>query len=178
MSVDKKKIIAISGTHGTGKTSQVYSLAAHLKKQGKNVVVLNELARECPFSINQDGEDRTQVWLIVEQIKRELELMDRYDFVITDRSLLDAYAYASFLADKTWIFKDFYKYIISHINTYYYKLYLLDPIKFNYNIFDGVRDNDDSFRTAIHLKLSELIATSLKNYTYVLDEHDIYTDFP
>jgi thymidylate kinase len=174
---NKKKIIAISATHGCGKTTQVYSLAAHLKKQGKNVVVLNELARECPFKINQSGEDRTQVWLIVQQVKREFELMDRYDYVITDRSLLDAYAYASVLAEDTWNFKYLLEYIIEHINTYYQKLYLLDPDKFKYNIYDGVRDNDETFRLKVHKKLSTLIHKNVSNYTYVLNDNNMYKDF-
>ncbi len=172
-----KKIIAISATHGCGKTTIVYSLAAHLKKLGRNVVVLNELARECPFEINQEGEDRTQIWLISKHITRELELMDRYDYIITDRSLFDAYAYASYLTNGTWIFEHLYEYIKQHIFKYYKKIYLLDPNKFNYNIEDGVRDNDVVFRQDVHDILSSILLHSGAPYKQVYTEEDIYVDF-
>lgn len=172
-----KKIIAISATHGTGKTTQVYNIAAFLKKQGKKVVVLNELARECPFAINKDGEDRTQVWLITEQIVRELQLMDRYDYVIADRSLFDSYAYASYLCKKDWIFKDLWDYIVAHVNKYYIQTYLLNPVTFNYNFFDGIRDNDEIFRNLIHEKLKDVLSKSGARYKIVNTEEELYKDF-
>lgn len=172
-----KKIIAVAATHGCGKTTLVYSLAAHLKKQGLNVVVLNELARECPFEINQKGEDRTQVWLITEQIKRELELMDRYDYVIVDRSLLDAYAYATHLTDGSWEFRHLYPYIVKHMEKYYKRVFVLDPASFNYNLEDGVRDTDEEFRLQIHSILTTLVHNADVNYRYVTRESDIFEEF-
>ena len=160
-----------------GKTTMVYGLAAHLKKLGKNVVVLNELARECPFEINQDGEDRTQIWLIVEQIKRELELMDRYDYVIADRSLFDAYAYATFLDDGTWKFKELWPYMVAHAKTYYKRIYLLDPTSFKHNVEDGVRDTDEHFRMAVHRILSTLLHNSDAWYRHITKETDVFSEY-
>lgn len=173
-----KKVIAISATHGCGKTTLVYSLAARLKKQGKNVVVLNELARECPFAINQEGEDRTQIWLLAKQITRELELMDRYDYVIVDRSMFDAFAYAGFLTDGSWQFDKLYFYIVAHIKKYYKATYLLNPDTFNFNVEDGVRDTDNHFRNTIHENLLMLFNTSKLDYKLAKNEEDIYRDFP
>ncbi len=172
-----KKIIAISATHGCGKTTIVYSLAAHLKKLGRNVVVLNELARECPFEINQAGEDRTQIWLIVQQIKRELELLDRYDYVITDRSLFDPYAYASYLNDGTWQFGLLWPYMVAHVKRYYERIYLLDPISFDYNIEDGVRDTDNTFRMSIHNILTSLLHNSDVEYKNITKEEEVFSEY-
>ncbi|MBT7461465.1 MAG: hypothetical protein HN685_02135, partial [Waddliaceae bacterium] len=47
------KRIAVFGTHGAAKTSLVYKLAAHFKMANKNVKVIHETARQCPFPINQ-----------------------------------------------------------------------------------------------------------------------------
>lgn len=172
-----RKIIAISATHGCGKTTVVYSLAAHLKKLGKNVVVLNELARECPFEINQNGDNRTQVWLITEQIKRELELMDRYDYVIADRSLFDAYAYATFLNNADWSFRKLWPYMTAHVEEYYKDIFFLDHNSFNYNVEDGVRDTDIKFRTDVHIILRNLLDASGFSYDYVEKEKDIFSTY-
>jgi predicted ATPase len=172
-----KKIIAISATHGCGKTTMVYALAAHLKKLGKNVVVLNELARECPFEINQKGENRTQVWLIAEQVKRELELMDRYDYVICDRSLFDAYAYATYLNQPGWSFRYLYPYIEAHVLEYYQRIFILDPTSFAFNIEDGVRDTDEKFRIGVHSILTTLIRNSDACYRYVTKEEEVFSEY-
>ena len=71
-----KRIIAISACQGTGKTNLSYELAGFLKKLGKNTVLINELARECPFPINQVADERTQTWISVKQVLKELELIN------------------------------------------------------------------------------------------------------
>ena len=56
-------IIAVSGTHGTGKTTKIYELASAYKKAHKNkeISILNEQIRMCPFSINRTGNMETQL---------------------------------------------------------------------------------------------------------------------
>lgn len=46
--------IAIVGTHGIGKTTLAYQIACEAKKKGKNATVINEIARRCPFPLNDE----------------------------------------------------------------------------------------------------------------------------
>ena len=95
----KGKIIAFSGTHGTGKTTAVYALAAEMKKAVKGEVgIILETARRCPFPICKAGEEMVedaQLWIFAEQIRCELEAAQRYDLVISDRTAVDCIAYSS-----------------------------------------------------------------------------------
>lgn len=172
-----KKIIAISATSGCGKTTCVYSLATYLKKKGKNVVVLNELARECPFEINQTAEDRTQLWLVYKQMCRELELMDRYDYVISDRSVFDPIAYAKTIGDDNWISCKYIDHLTAYAREYYSYLFLLNPEAFNYNVEDGVRDTNNAFRLQVHENLKKVFRDAKYPYMQVYDEESIFSFF-
>jgi len=174
-----KKIIAISSTHGTGKTFLAYNLCIFLKKQGKNVIVLDELARESPFTINTGADDNTQVWLQCKQVVRELELMDKYEYVITDRSVLDAFCYGKVL-DKPgthWTYTYLEKFLVEHIKKYYHKLYLLDIDHFNYNVEDGVRDTDETFRRNVFNQLVNTFTDNALECSLIRNDSDIYSDF-
>ncbi len=176
---NEKKIIAVSGTHGTSKSTIAYSLASFLKKQGKNVIVLNELARECPLPINQEAGDWTQVWVICSQITKEIEMVNNYEYIITDRSVLDAYCYGKVLGSSTlgWTCDYLLPFLVAHIKNHYKKLYLLDPPSFNFNIEDGVRDTNDKFRLDVHNELTNVLDTTGLVYTLVRNDVDIFSDF-
>lgn len=93
------KLIAISGAHGTGKTTAAYALAAELKKTGgKNVGLIMETARHCPMPVLQLGQKptrRAQLWIFTEQMRSEIEATMRYEVVVSDRSVVDCIAYSS-----------------------------------------------------------------------------------
>lgn len=159
-----RKVIAFSGTHGTGKSSVAYDLAAKLKIAGKNVVVCDELARECPLPINQEAGELTQHWIISSQMRREIKLMNKYDVVISDRSVIDSLAYGTVLG----VVDDSWGYVLNtYINKYYYGLYLLDPNVFDYHVPDGVRDMDSKFRMDVHKQMVDLYVKFNVNYTLV-----------
>ena len=54
--------IGISGTHGTGKSFLVYELANKYKLDypNKEITVITEVARQCPFEINQGASLQAQ----------------------------------------------------------------------------------------------------------------------
>lgn len=169
-----RRVIAFSGTHGTGKSSVAYNLASQLKFAGNGVVVCDELARECPLPINQEAGELTQYWIISSQMRREIKLMNRYDVVVSDRSVFDALAYGTVLK----VMSDSWGWVLSHyINTYYKGLYLLDLDGFDYHVSDGVRDMDVSFRTAVHNQLVTLYDQFKVNYTYVKDQSQLQEIF-
>ena len=120
-----------------------------MKKLGKNVLVLDELARKCPFKINQTAGDKTGTWLICKQITEELELIESCDYVIADRSLLDAYCYDLTLNASIGYVDHLVPIIGAHLKKYYYRIYVPHKDTFNYCVDDGVRDLDPRFRSKV-----------------------------
>jgi len=169
-----KKIIAFSSTHGTGKTVASYDTCTMLKKLGKNVIVHDELARICPFPINQGAQHKSQSWLITKQISSELELIDKFDYIVTDRTVLDPYAYGKAL--RMPYIEDYLPAIKNHINNYCYKIYVPEPTAFDYQIDDGVRDLDKEFR---QLVFEEIISGYNKcgiEYLLITSMVDVWND--
>ena len=85
--------IAFLGTHGTGKTTLAHDSVTKLKKQGIDAGFLGEVARECPFSLNEDTTKKSQIWIILSQIIAEMESEERSETLVCDRSVLDGYCY-------------------------------------------------------------------------------------
>jgi len=85
--------IAFIGTHGVGKTTLCYGLAARLKTRDVGVEVVHEVARRSPLPINEETSVAAQSWILHTQIAEELVAMARYTTVICDRSVLDNYTY-------------------------------------------------------------------------------------
>ena len=170
-----KKIIGLSATHGVGKTTYSYELCTVLKKKGISAVVLDERARECPFPINQDAVGESQAWIITSHIRKELELIQKYDMVVSDRSVIDAYIYGVVL-NLDGCFNYLGKYCIEHIKQYYKKLYVLDPEYFNHCVDDGVRDMDPLFRMAVHKALIDVYTQEKVPFSLVTDTNFIEND--
>jgi hypothetical protein len=169
----KKNIIAFSSTHGTGKSYQCYKIAHHIKGLGYNVCVVDELARECPFTINQGAGWKAQIWLIVKQVKKELVLSDIYDYVIVDRSILDPIAYGRVL---NLIKEDDIPFVVNIMENLYRKVYILDPVNFNYQINDGVRDMDPKFRMDVHNELVRVHDMHNVDKKMIYNKHELITD--
>ena len=57
--------IAFSGTQGTGKSFSAYQKVAELKLHNptKSVVIVNELATDSPFPINNEATRDSQLWI-------------------------------------------------------------------------------------------------------------------
>lgn len=85
--------IAFIGTHGVGKTTLCFDLAARLKRLEYSVDLVKEVARDCPLPINRDTTLAAQAWILHTQIAREIVANERHEVVICDRSVLDNYAY-------------------------------------------------------------------------------------
>lgn len=171
-----KKIIAVSATQGCGKTTIVYGIATFLKKLGKNVAVINELARECPFPINQEADDMTQTWIATKQMTKEFEKLGKYEFLIVDRSVLDPICYSQVIGKPEWTSHLLTDYLVAHVKTYYKKLYLLDPFLFNWNTVDNIRDNDKQFRDNVHNSMLALFKDKQLDYKLIRSTEEIYSD--
>ena len=85
--------LAFIGSHGVGKTTLCYGLAARLKARDIHLEMVREVARRCPLPINQDTNLAAQSWILHTQIAEELAAQSQYDAVLCDRSVLDNYVY-------------------------------------------------------------------------------------
>jgi thymidylate kinase len=85
--------LALIGTHGVGKTTLAYDVCALLKKAGRNVELVTEVARRNPFPINEATTLESQLWILHTQIADELAAAQHAPWVICDRSVLDNYCY-------------------------------------------------------------------------------------
>lgn len=85
--------LACIGTHGVGKTTLCYGIAARLKARDVPVEVVHEVARRCPLPINRDTTVASQSWILHTQVAEEILAAARYPVILCDRSALDNYVY-------------------------------------------------------------------------------------
>lgn len=84
---------AFIGSHGVGKTTLCYGLAARLKRRDLALEIVHEVARRCPLPINSVTTADAQRWILHTQIAEEILAAARYPLVLCDRSVLDNYVY-------------------------------------------------------------------------------------
>jgi len=85
--------VAFIGSHGVGKTTLCYGLAARLKRRDFALEIVHEVARRSPLPINRDTTVPAQRWILLAQIAEEIVAAERYPLVLCDRSVLDNYIY-------------------------------------------------------------------------------------
>ncbi len=145
--------IAFIGSHGVGKTTLAYELCNELKKQSLDVGFIDEIARRCPFPINEATSLEAQTWILSTTIARELELNNIYASIICDRSVVDNYVY---LYHKFGHIPELHGLSSYWVRTY--DLLFKVPLTRKYLRPDGVRSTDLEFQAAIDRKLLELLA--------------------
>jgi len=141
--------IAFSGSHATGKTSSVFDLCAKYKKEysGKTINSLTEVARECPFSINENAEEKAQMWIFTSQLKKEMEYERFYDVVVCDRSIVDCIAY-TFVVGFHELGAKMKTLVENYVGTYD-KIYFKTIVNNPYLCEDGVRSFDKNFQQSV-----------------------------
>ena len=151
--------IAFSGTHGTGKTTRTLMKAVELKKQYPTKIVrtLYEVAADCPFGINHDANENSQMWIFSNQIKYEIEQFANADILICDRTIADCLAYSEYFGFRH--LADSLNSIIEYWLGTYEQIYLLSPDFNNYCFNDGVRNiGNDGYRESVHEILCAIYA--------------------
>ena len=144
--------IAFIGTHGVGKTTLAYELCNELKKQHLDVGFIDEIARRCPFPINEETSLEAQTWILTTTICRELELNKIYPNIICDRSVLDNYVY---LFHKFGHVPELHGLVRYWVQTY--DLLFRVPLTREYLRPDGVRSIAFEFQETIDNKLVQLL---------------------
>jgi len=79
--------MAFIGTHGVGKTTLCYELAAALKRLDISVDLVKEVARSCPLPINRETTDAAQNWILHTQVAQEIALGAAYETIVCDRAV-------------------------------------------------------------------------------------------
>ena len=138
--------IAIVGTHGTGKSTLSYLMASHYKKQGKNVKIIQEVARSCPFPINHGMTVEAAKWIYYEHARKELEAVAKHDVVIGDRSVYDSFVYASYFQLFGGDLHDLDIIAYEHLSTYDRVVFVRPDIPLQ---TDGTRSPDVEFQIGI-----------------------------
>lgn len=87
------RTFAVVGTHSTRKTTAVGHLAAAAKAAGLSFEVVAEVARTSPLAVNEAATSRSQLWIAMTQVARELEAASRANALITDGALINDFAY-------------------------------------------------------------------------------------
>jgi GTPase SAR1 family protein len=83
--------LALTGSHGTGKTTKIEELYDHFVAADKMVYVVQEVARSCPLKL---GTIPAQEWIWREQLNREkIAEQQDVDIVLYDRIALDNLIY-------------------------------------------------------------------------------------
>lgn len=144
--------IAFIGTHGVGKTTLCFELAAALKRLDLSVDLVKEVARGCPLPINRDTTDDAQNWILHTQVAREIELSTAFDVIVCDRAVVDNYAYMVHAAGRRPEIEPFIRHWMDT-----YDLLVKVPV-IAAPTYDGTRDTSVEFQMAIDRLLDELLA--------------------
>jgi nicotinamide riboside kinase len=144
--------IAFIGSHGVGKTTLCFDVAARLKRMDLAVDLVKEVARSCPLPINRDTTLDAQAWILHTQIAEEIAAAARYQVVVCDRSALDNYAY---LVHRVGRRPDLDALVRAWMETYegLFKVPILTAPS-----FDGTRDTSARFQADIDLVIDGLVA--------------------
>jgi len=153
--------IGLAGTHGVGKTTLAYFLTGKLKEKGMKVEVVTEVARDCPFSLNEQSDFDAQFWILAMQLAKELEAGNRAEIIVTDRTVVDNFAYACYAYEhgkmnkhereemwrvvKFWLERQPYSFI-----------FIVEPLEDIQD--DGFRSTDPQFQR----KIQEILGSLLK----------------
>lgn len=154
--------IALIGSHGVGKTTLCYEVAARLKRQDRAVELVTEVARRCPLPINRDTTFQAQAWILHTQVAAELAASAEGEIVICDRSVLDNYAYLVHQAGR----QPAYDALVGDwLGSYdaLFKMPIIDPPS-----FDGRRDVSQEFQHGIDRTIDELV-TAFGTHCHQLD---------
>jgi nicotinamide riboside kinase len=144
--------LAFIGSHGVGKTTLCYGLAARLKTRDVAVEVIHEVARRCPLPINEETSVAAQSWILHTQVAEELVAQARYPAVICDRSILDNYVYLLLAAGRQESLEP-----LVEAWTRGYDLLVHVPIVEQLSP-DGIRSSSPAFQRAVEERLDRELA--------------------
>jgi nicotinamide riboside kinase len=145
--------IAFVGSHGIRKTTAAHAFAHTIQRAGRSVEFAREVVRDNPLGINEGATGEAQLWVLVSQVRQELELAPKADVLVTDRGVVDNYAYYFRSCGGTDRF-DVEPLVRNWGRTYDLVVRLTPDIALR---GDGIRSTNDAFRDEIEVLLDELL---------------------
>jgi nicotinamide riboside kinase len=145
--------IAFIGSHSIRKTNAVHSFAGAVGRSGRSVEVGREVVRFNPLGFNEGATPEAQLWVLCAQIQQELELRNRAEVLVTDRGVIDNYAYFLRVTKGEDPF-DVDPLVRRWCRTYDLFVRLLPDIPLQ---SDGVRSTNDAFRDEIEAILDRIL---------------------
>ncbi len=85
--------IAFVGSHGIRKTTAAHAFAHTIQRAGRSAEYGREVVRDNPLGFNEGATGEAQLWVLVSQIRQELELARKAEVLVTDRGVMDNFAY-------------------------------------------------------------------------------------
>jgi len=137
--------IAFIGSHGIRKTTAALAFASVIQRAGRSVEFAREVVRDNPLGINEGATSEAQLWVLTSQIRRELELSRKAECLVTDRGVMDNFAYYLRAGDGDDRF-DAEPLVRQWSHTYDLVVRLTPDVEIR---ADGVRSTSDSFRDEI-----------------------------
>jgi AAA domain len=162
----------IAGTSCSGKTTLAYALVSRLKSYG--VLAEGVFSQDRKISFDKGHLDKTEIaqhWMVSNMIAKETEmsLHGDTDILVSDRTVLDFFAYCSYQYPFTELTSSLWIYVQEWCKTYD-AIYLLNPLPYQ---ADGKRPADE-FRLGVDSELTRL-AKHIPNAVYV-ERQDILND--
>jgi nicotinamide riboside kinase len=145
--------IAFIGSHSVRKTNAVHAFASTVGRAGRSVEVGREVIRFNPLGRNEGASAEAQLWVLMAQVQQELELGGQADILVTDRSVVDNFAYFLRVTDGADPF-GVEPLVRRWAQTYDLFVRLLPDVAL---LPDGVRSTSDAFRDEIETILDRIV---------------------
>jgi len=145
--------IAFIGSHSVRKSNAVHAFASTVGRAGRSVEVGREVVRFNPLGLNEGATAEAQLWVLMAQVQQELELAGRAEILVTDRSVVDNFAYYLRVSGGEDPF-GVEPLIRRWATTYDLSVRLLPDVGI---LDDGVRSTSDAFRDDIENILDRIL---------------------
>lgn len=145
--------IAFIGSHSVRKSNAVHAFASTIGRAGRSVEVGREVVRFNPLGLNEEASTEAQLWVLMAQVQQELELTPRCEVLVTDRSVVDNFAYYLRVSAGEDPF-GVEPLIRRWASTYDLSVRLLPDVGL---LADGVRSTSDAFRDEIETILDRIL---------------------
>jgi nicotinamide riboside kinase len=150
--------IAFIGSHSVRKSNAVHAFASTIGRAGRSVEVGREVVRFNPLGLNEGATPEAQLWVLMAQVQQELELSRGPDVLVTDRSVVDNFAYYLRVTGGEDPF-GVEPLIRRWAATYDLSVRLLPDVELQ---ADGVRSTSDTFRDEIEAILDRILPLYLE----------------
>ncbi|MEI8332290.1 MAG: AAA family ATPase [Chloroflexota bacterium] len=164
--------IAFIGSHGIRKTTAAHAFANTMQRAGRSAEYGREVVRDNPLGFNEGATGEAQLWVLVSQVRQELELTPKAEVLVTDRGVVDNFAYYLRACGMTDPF-DVEPLVRAWARTYDLVVRLTPDIALRP---DGVRSTNDAFRDEIEAILDARLPLLLRPDRLVTIPASLVTD--